>query len=339
MTSGLSGTRQVNDRSGSVFLVPDYQAHGVGLYTLHTWIRGRVTLTAGLRYDIRWLVADVRDRRSAAAVRQERTFRNLAGSVGLQWRASSALTASMNLGSGWRPPQVNELYANDVHHGVALYEIGDSLLAPERNVAVDGTIRLAARGVDVEVTGYAHRFDGYIYSLPDPANPTVTVRGTFPTFRFTQHDAIIAGADARATVALDATWSILATASVVRGTDLQRDLPLFLMPADRMRLGVHAHLPDIAGIHDAYVDVGLLGVRRQQRFVAGEDYADPPAGYALVDASTGGTIHLGSLDVRFSLTCANVLGQAYRDYLSRFRYVATDPGRDIILRIHVPFNH
>lgn len=339
MTTAINGLRQVNDRSGSVYLVPDYAAHGLGAATLHTWSRGDVTLTAGLRYDVRWLAADVRDRRSNAAVRQERTFSNLAGSIGVAWAMSEALTTTLNIGSGWRPPQVNELYANDVHHGVALYEVGDSTLRPERNVAVDATVRWANPGIDVELTGYAHQFDGYIYSLPDPANPTVTVRGTFPTYRFTQHDARIAGADVKATVVLDATWSIIASAAVVRGADLVRDLPLFMMPADRGRLGVHVHLPDVLGVHDAFLETGVMGVRRQDRFVANEDYVDPPAGYALVDASLGGTIHLGSADIRFTLSGTNLFDRACRDYLSRFRYMANDPGRDIILRIHVPFNH
>jgi iron complex outermembrane receptor protein len=339
MTTGVSGTRQVNDRSGAVFLVPDYLAYGLGGYALHTLALGDVLLSGGLRYDARWLTSDVTRRGSQDVQRQERTFTNLAGSVGAVWNVHSDVTLSMNLGTGWRPPQVNELYANDVHHGVAQYEIGDSTLAPERNVAVDATMRVAVPGLDLHVTGYVHSFADYIYAVPDPLNPTVTVRGTFPTFRVIQHDAVIAGIDMQATWAIDDTWSVLSTLAIVRGQDVVRGLPLFLMPADRGRLALHAHLHDVLGVHDAFVEAGVLGVRRQDRFVAGEDYADPPAGYALLDASVGGTIHVGVTDIRMTLSVQNALDTRYRDYLSRFRYVALDQGRDVVLRLTIPLAH
>jgi iron complex outermembrane receptor protein len=339
MTSGVTGSRQVNDRSGAVFLVPDYVAHGLGAYTLHTVTLADLTLSAGMRYDVRWLVSDVTRRGSRDVQRQERTFRNVAGSVGLAWSPAEELGLTLNVGTGWRPPQVNELYANDVHHGVALYEVGDSTLLPERNVAVDAGIDINTTGLKLHVSGYVHRFSNYIYALPDPANPTVTVRGTFPTYRFVQHGAMIAGVDVNATWAVTETWSLIGTLAVVRGQDLDRDLPLFMMPADRGRLAAHVHLEDVLGLHDTYLEAGFTGVRRQDRFVAGEDYVDPPAGYALVDASAGGTIHLGATDLRITCTVNNLFDRRYRDYLSRFRYVALDPGRDIILRLTVPLNH
>jgi iron complex outermembrane receptor protein len=150
---------------------------------------------------------------------------------------------------------------------------------------------------------------------------------------------MIAGVDVNATWAVTETWSLIGTLAVVRGQDLDRDLPLFMMPADRGRLAAHVHLEDVLGLHDTYLEAGFTGVRRQDRFVAGEDYVDPPAGYALVDASAGGTIHLGATDLRITCTVNNLFDRRYRDYLSRFRYVALDPGRDIILRLTVPLNH
>ncbi|MBU3740705.1 MAG: TonB-dependent receptor [Candidatus Kapabacteria bacterium] len=337
--TGISGTRQVNDRSGSVFLVPDYLAHGVGAYTLQTLMMGDLMLSGGLRYDVRWLTADITRRGSRDTVQQNRTFANLAGSIGAAWNATQDVRLSVNVGTGWRPPQVNELYANDVHHGVALYEVGDSTLRPERNLAIDAGVDVSVRGLDLQVTAYMHDLDGYIYAVPEPGNPTVTVRGAFPTYRFIQHDAVIGGIDMKATWAVSETWSVLGTLAVVRGQDVERDVPLFMMPADRGRIAVHAHLPDVLGLHDAFVEAGCTGVRRQDRFVSGEDYVDPPAGYALLDLAAGGTIHLGSTDIRLSCTVSNLLDQRYRDYLSRFRYVALDSGRDIVLRLAIPLNH
>ena len=110
------------------------------------------------------------------------------------------------------------------------------------------------------------------------------------------------------------------------------------MPSDRARIGVHIHGDDVLHLHDAFVDVSVLGVRRQDRFVAGQDYAPPPPGYAIVDASFGGMIDLSpSVQMRITLACNNLYDTQYRDYLNRYRYFADDPGRNIILRFTTIF--
>lgn len=336
-TVGLSGQRQVNDRSGRVFLVPDYESFGSGGYGLVTMIAGRVTASAGLRYDARWLEARLQTRTGGAVVPDNRYFGSVTGSLGIRWAVDEAWSVAANVGTAWRPPHVNELYSNDVHHGVALYEVGNPGLRPERSVGTDVTVEWTAERWNLQATVYGNTFDGYIMSLPDPSQPTVTIRGTFPTYRFTQTTATIAGADVRLAAAVTDAVSVLATVSATRGHDAGRGAPLFLMPADRGRLAVHGHVPDVLGLHDAFVEVGVLGVRRQDQFEAGVDYVDPPPGYAAVDASVGGTVHTDALDIRLSFTVNNLTDQRFRDYLNRYRYVADDPGRNVTLRLTIPF--
>ena len=110
------------------------------------------------------------------------------------------------------------------------------------------------------------------------------------------------------------------------------------MPSDRARLGMHIHTEDVWHVHDAFVDVSVLGVRRQDQYVVGQDYAAPPADYALLDASLGGMIDLApSVQMRITISCTNILNTQYRDYLNRYRYFADDPGRNIILRFTTIF--
>jgi iron complex outermembrane receptor protein len=150
--------------------------------------------------------------------------------------------------------------------------------------------------------------------------------------------ALIAGGDVSLRVNVIDEFQAYATASVVRGTDTRAQQPLFLMPSDRARIGMHIHTDDVLALHDAFVDVSVLGVRRQDRYVVGQDYAPPPAGYALLDASLGGMIDLApSMQMRITLSCNNILNTQYRDYLNRYRYFADDPGRNFILRITTMF--
>lgn len=337
LTAGVAGQHQKNTRFGNVYLVPDYVANGIGGFAYANTVVGNVALSAGVRYDVRALQADVRARFATEGVRQERVFAAATASLGAAWEPSEQWLVRANVGTGWRPPHVNELYSNDVHHGTAVFEYGDSTLVSERSLGIDASARYRLSNLEFHVTGYLNSFSDYILSLPDRNNPTITVRGAFPTFRFTQTPATIAGVDVRTSWAASQVVSLYGVASIVRGTDEGRGQPLFLMPADRVRVGTHLHFHDALGLHDPFLDISIVGVDRQHRFEAGLDYVDPPPSYALFDISAGGIASIGETDVRFSASVTNVFDVRYRDYLSRFRYMAFDIGRNITVRVTVPF--
>ena len=337
-TIGVSSMWQLNERSGSVILIPDYRLWGIGAFAYESIMLEDVTLSAGLRYDVRDLKSRIIDRATGEAPLQYRRWQNFSASIGALWTPIEGLSLTWNAASSWRPPQVNELYSNDVHHGSAYYEIGDSTLASERTLGTDAGVRYEADGVTIEASGFINRIDDYIMAVPDPANPTVTVRGTFPTYRFTQMTARLYGGDVSVTVPLDERLNLYGQASFVRGDNLDRDEPLLFIPADRGRLGLHLHADDVGPIHDAYVDVSVMGVRQQNRVVPGRDYAEPPAGYLRTDAAIGGVITMPyGLPARITLACTNVFNAAYREYLSQYRYFADDLGRNIILRFTTSF--
>lgn len=334
---GVNIRRQVNSRAGTVYLIPDYLAWTVGAYAFEQYVLEKWTLSAGVRYDEQALDATLVDRLTGEGTQRRTTYGRATASAGALVALDDGLTLGTNLSLGWRPPNVNELYSNDVHHGVAQYEVGDPNLRPEQNTEVDATLTYARSAWNLEVSGYANFFDAYIYAKPDPDNPTVTVRGTFPTFRYTQNAATIMGADVRMRYTLTDVWQLYATAAMVRGTDRDNDLPLIYMPADRARIGVHAHVGDVLGLHDLSADVSVVGVRTQDRYVSGQDYAPPPPGYVLTDVTLATEHNVGGTAVHWSLTCRNLFNVAYRDYLSRYRYFALDPGRDVQLRCTIPF--
>ncbi len=46
---------------------------------------------------------------------------------------------------------------------------------------------------------------------------------------------------------------------------------------------------------------------------------------------------MGTREVMASVGVDNVLDTAYRDYLSRYRFLADDPGRNVTFRVAMPF--
>ena len=67
------------------------------------------------------------------------------------------------------------------------------------------------------------------------------------------------------------------------------------------------------------------------------DYMAPPPAYGLVnfEASAGIEMNKRKVDIVFGV--ANLFNVSYRDYMNAFRYFALDRGRNISLKIKMPF--
>ncbi len=368
-TAGLAGMRQNNVRAGRVFLIPDYRSWSGGVFAVETLSWHDVVLNAGVRWDYRWTHVFALERRDVPDTTQ--VFANVSGALGILWsfgehhdeyyakQQSRPWSLAIHCSTAWRPPLVNEQFSNDVHHGTAQFEIGNRYLTPERSYGADVTLRHEGPALNAEMSAYLTSIDGFMFLLPDVHNPTITVRGTFPTFRYEQATALLRGVDGSLRWMPHEAWLLGATFSLLRGDNHDSREPLFLMPSDRARLFVRADVKKLwnglsgglfggVGSSDALnsaecsLELSSTLVRQQDRFPQNVDYALPPAGYALLDATLFGTVifdaaHSTATMLRWSLSIHNVLNTSYRDYLSRFRYFTDEPGRNIVLRVSVPF--
>ena len=335
---GVSGMRQVNSRGGKVTLIPDYELHGIGAFIHESFLfSNRLELDAGLRFDSRWMLVWPGGTEGDASVLQTRSWSSMSGGIGMRWIHSDAYSSSANIGLAWRPPQVNELYSNGVHHGAAQYEIGDSLLGIEQMVGAEYTFALNTSDFSTILTAYANYYNGFIQAIPQPHTPTITVRGTFPTFRYLGTNALIAGIDVESKYNFSTKMSLLFRGMFLFGQNATSGTYLYRMPPPRVRMALHYHDHDVLGIEDFYAEVGCTVVSHQWRYVTNQDYLAPPPGYSLVDLRVGGAMSLLGMQSTWSLTTTNILNMRYRDYLSRYRYYADDTGTDIVLRVSVPF--
>jgi iron complex outermembrane recepter protein len=333
---GVSGMNQLNINGRSGFLIPNFRAFSGGAFARETWVNGDWQVEAGARYDYRWVRAWPRENGgSGDFVRRVNDYGSLSAVIGVIWQFAPAWSLATNLGTAWRPPSVNEHYNFGVHHGTAQFEIGEPDLNAERSLGIDATLRHDGSNARLEVSAYLTRFQRFIYLYPDPS-PRVTIRGAFPTFRYEQADARLTGFDASAEYDLNRILTLGMVTSVVRGQNLDDDEPLFQMPGDRLRLVAHVNLPGNKTILEPHFEVESALVARQTRFTAGADYAEPPPGYHLLNASFATDLQVNQTPVHVHLSVQNALDTVYRDYLSRFRYFIDDPGRSFVLRLSVP---
>jgi iron complex outermembrane receptor protein len=334
---GVSGSRQANRNGESGYLIPNFSAYSGGAFARQTWVDGAWTIEAGARVDHQWQAAYPRENLSSGPfVRRSDSWTGASGALGFIWRFSHHWSAAANAGRAWRPPGVNERFNFGVHHGTAQFEVGDQTLDREISTNVDATLRHEGDRLSLEVSAFHNRMDGFIYLTPEAA-PRVTIRGSFPSFRYAQTDALLTGFDGSVRVGLTPAWTIESTFSVVRGRDESRDEPLILMPSDRLRFGASWRLPDAGSLTDTHLGASVSLVARQSRFPVGVDFVEPPDGYRLVGLDAGTRIQTGTTHVDLSLGVDNLMNTSYRDYLSRFRYFIDNPGRTVIVRLEVPF--
>ena len=333
-TVGTSIAAQGNQTLGKAFLIPGYDLSQGALYAQEELAVGRLSVVTGLRGDaisqttIRFADAGIQ---SPAGTRR---WQNVAGSLGAAYLLRDGLDVSLRMARAWRPPTVNERYAQGVHHGTAQYELGDASLGRERSHGVESAVRARGQGWQFEGAAYQNAIDDFIYLRPTA--PVQTIRGAFPGYRYAQTLARLRGAEFSGQWSPVGALELSATGTLVRGTDRLDGGPLFDMPADRARFSArYRQRGTRAGAW--FVGAGTTLVRRQDGVPAGAVYSLPTAGYSLLqfDSGTRGFMLFGRA-ADFSVSVTNALDVRYRDYLSRYRLFVNDSGRDVVLRLTLP---
>lgn len=335
-TTGASFFFQDNTNNGSQAFIPNYYSLTAGIFSIERYRREHWQLEAGLRYDYKWLEAAMY--RQDTIYRPQYHFHNVSGTLGFVLTPYDFLKINANLGSAWRAPAANELFSNGVHHSAASFEVGDEHLRPEKayNSIVSLDLHFPKR-FSAEFTGYANYIRDFIYTQPVlPA--TLTIRGAFPTFRYAQTHALLAGLDARLQAFIYKKLSIESQFSMVRGYNLLQHDFLPLMPSDRLSHQLkYEHNSDSMGLCAYFISTKVNTVFRQTYISANDDYAAPPPTYTLLGLQAGMTWRTAKNEYEWSFAVDNLLNTVYRDYLDRFRYYSDAAGVSFVLRLRLRF--
>lgn len=334
-TIGTSFMRQSNIWQGR-FLIPSFISNGYGFFAIEKWSKNKIELEAGIRHDAKQL--DVYLNESGTIAQIPYTFSNTTGTLGMVYKLKENLSWRTNIGSTWRPPTVNELYSRGLHHGAAAIENGDAQLKPEQAYKVISSIENKSSKLATEIAVYYNQINDFIYLKPD-LELVQTIRGAFPSFTYTQVNARFCGADLMADYSLRKTISLIGKGSLVFAKNQTDNDFLIYTPPIRYS-GTIRYSPlegSFCQKHKPYTSFSAFRVEKQNRVPENGDYALPPNAYTLFDAEIGADFVFGKQKVNVSLQVNNIFNTVYRDYLNRFRYYTDEMGRNISLRIKVPF--
>uniref|UniRef100_UPI0040484786 TonB-dependent receptor n=1 Tax=Algoriphagus sp. TaxID=1872435 RepID=UPI0040484786 len=333
---GIHLIQQANSNvpgTGVTPLIPNYDLLNGGVFVMEKYLKGALELEAGLRYDYRTVSAA----RYVGKDLQEATMTYQNGSLffGGRYQINSNWSFTSNLGTAWRPPNVNELFSQGLHHGAAAVELGDANLDSEKSLKWVNGLEYEGKRSTLELTAYANQIRDYIYLNPT-GETFVSLRGTFNVYEYLQANAFFYGLDISGTYSFSEQMNGYAKGSIIRAKNTQSDTFFPFIPSDRMDWGLSYSLgenPDKGKNRITISNVLVAKQHREPEF----DLAPAPPAYALINLGYSKKLKLFKNTLSLSLQVNNLLNSEFKEYMNRFRYFTADMGRNFQLKFNYQF--
>lgn len=329
-TVGASVEGQKNETLGPQALIPSFNQLTAAGYLHEELVLSRTNISAGFRYDVRRLDVDENDQLNVDS--QTRNYHAFTGGLGAVWHASDLLVFACNLGRGWRAPLAEELFVNGVDQGGMRYKTGDPDLKTEASLNADVAIRYVSPRIKGELSIFRNRINDYIY-----LKSTGEIDSTSGLVKYVtgQANATLTGGEFGLELAVNDNLILEGGADIVLGKNEETDTWLPLTPAPRTTLGLRVTQPSWKFLLNPYLSFDAKVVLDQNRVA---ELEAPTGGYTLFDIKAGGELPVMSNLVRVDCSVKNLLNRAYVDHLSRYKAYALNPGRDIALKLSIPFD-
>ena len=323
--AGISGMWQHSENLGQEYLIPSYRLFDVGAFASVTRQFDNLTLSGGLRYDIRHLHSyEQEDDGELRFTDFTRNFSGLTGSIGAIYNITPKLNMRLNLSRGFRAPNLSELGSNGEHEGTFRYEIGNSQLSPENSWQLDLGLDYSSEIISTQLSLFANHIDNYIF-LERLISTTEE-----NLYQYKQGTARLLGFEALVDIHPIEPLHFENSFSYVNARQLNqpedsRWLPF--TPAPRWNSDLRFDIiRDGRTLTNTFVSLGLECYLRQNNAhtAYGTETATPS--YTLLNITAGTDIRWHNRTVAsVYLSGTNLTNRAYQSHLSRLKY-ADGPG-------------
>lgn len=331
--AGIQFLHQINNSFGR-FFIPNYSRYDGGVFLSEAYSLPHWKFEAGARYDYRFIQSYFyKNNELFEPVKQ---FDQWSFQTTASYKPISPLTLMIQFGNAWRAPAPNELYSNGLHHGVGGFEKGNPDLKKESGLNGNAYAEWNSEHLYIRAGYFVHDFSNFIYLQPT-GNIILSIQGAFPEFEFRQSAVRIQGCELTYVYRMSRLLEFQQSFSMVRGIHKNTGNYLIYMPSDRIFSSLKFYL--LRSRNEAWAEIQHQWVDRQVRVEKNEDFAPPPAGYHLVNLAASYRIKQSRRfqDFMFMIEVQNIFNVAYRDFLDRYRYFTDAPGRNVLLRIKIPF--
>jgi iron complex outermembrane recepter protein len=330
------------------FEIPNYHLFDIGGYAVVDKDFKNLTLSGGLRYDLRtidgqqmWLSnysissQEIVAPNTPGAYEQfppfNKTYTGFSGSIGATYQLPDHNYVKVNLARSYRAPAINELTANELDPA-NVFKIGDPNLKPEQGYEVDVAYGYNGPNVGFEVDGFYNHISNFIFA--DRLGSVYggdSIQLGAPVYKYQgDNTAILAGVTAYLNIhPVAAKWlewknGFTYIYSFLPGqTDTTQHIPF--TPAPRLTSSVRLKLADKPSsiLRSAYVSIGIEHDWAQNQIYSALYNELPSLAYTLIDAGIGTNFvnpRTHRLFCSLIITGTNLANLAYIDHTSRPQY-------------------
>ena len=360
--AGISGMWQHSENLGDEYLIPAYKLFDVGAFASLSRHFDNLTLSGGLRYDVRHLHSYEQRVEVGEGVIYgpelkpifpdfTRNFSGLTGSLGAIWNISEQLNARINVSHGFRAPNLSELGSNGEHEGTFRYELGNQSLDPEHSWQGDLGIDFSSEIVSWQLSLFANQISNYIFLerlSPDTDLSTSNVLITAEDdniFQYQSGTARLWGFEAMLDFHPIEPLHFENTFSYVNARQLHQSeeskwLPF--TPAPRWNSDLRYDIiRDGRVLNNTFVSLGLECYLRQGNAHIANFTETPTPSYTLLNMTIGTDLRYKNRRIAsLYLTGTNLTARAYQSHLSRLKYAPApgicNQGRSFGIKLLVP---
>ena len=314
LTIGANILSQENKNFGHEELIPDAEKKDFGLYALGQITMENGAALLGVRYDNRSISSDM----------GSADFSNFNGSVGIK-RDFKNSSLRFNIGSGYRAPNLIELFADGVHHGTFRYEKGNVNLVAEKSFQTDISFDINNEDSSVSFNLFYNDISDYIY-----VSPSRDRMDGFAVYNYMQQDSELYGGEISFDKKTGFDW-------LSYNTSLEY---VFAESADGEALPFIAPLTfnqvfNIDFSSNYSFEIDFLAKAKQGRVAMFEEETD---GYSILNLSGNWMTSFLENDLNIFWSVNNVFDTEYYDHLSRFKTAGIEEmGRNISVGLKYKF--
>jgi len=314
LTIGANILSQENRNFGHEELIPDAEKKDFGLYALGQITMENGAALLGVRYDNRSISSDM----------GSADFSNFNGSVGIK-RDFKNSSLRFNIGSGYRAPNLIELFADGVHHGTFRYEKGNVSLVAEKSFQTDISFDINNEDSSVSFNLFYNDISDYIY-----ISPSRDRMDGFAVFNYMQQDSELYGGEISFDKKTGFDW-------LSYNTSLEY---IFAESADGEALPFISPLTfnqvfNIDFSSNYSFEIDFLAKAKQGRVSMFEEETD---GYSILNLSGNWMTSFLENDLNIFWSVNNVFDKEYYDHLSRFKTAGIEEmGRNISVGLKYKF--
>lgn len=321
-------------------LIPDAKSNDMGIYYMANLELGDYFLQGGIRYDVRAVTADASAQNlidygfilpgNPENRKLTRDFSGFTGSLGVSRKINQENTLKFNLSTGFRAPDLAELFSNGPHPGTNRFEQGNADFEREQSYQMDLNWLYTSPMFRTSLALFGNSVENFIFFTD---TNTINEEG-LNVWGFLQTKALLYGTEMQFGYHpfSDNSLSFTATLNIVRGKDLDNNRNLTFIPANNYSF--RTDFKPFKG-QSTMTFFQFRMVDRQNLPGLNEEVTPM---YALMNAGVSHEFAVQKNQIVVGLTGNNLLNRTYVDHMSILRaFSIPHAGRNIMMNLQYRF--